>query len=267
MSLAALWQNRRWQVVVPPKPLTDAQLALIDRSPDETLDASAAAELLDAYRRSRSALWSVCGSRGFRIGFTVNWQPDAAGIGEPDPIESAPRVVQVFGRRSGDTSPSRLMAVPRSERSVIDLDEMIRTALAAALAEPEMITVPAPSDSDCDGCRPDVLTTQERWRDHATRVIRPRHVVIDSQVIVLPLRHVLSLGDLAPAEVLSIHQQLGRVRTQFQLASGATGLNCFANDGTAARQETAHVHLHVFGRSQDEPANPFELLAGPSRKP
>jgi diadenosine tetraphosphate (Ap4A) HIT family hydrolase len=60
---------------------------------------------------------------------------------------------------------------------------------------------------------------------------------------------------------VSIVARLDEVRDQFGQASGVTGLNCFANDGTAARQETPHVHLHVYGRSRDEAVNPFELLA------
>lgn len=54
--------------------------------------------------------------------------------------------------------------------------------------------------------------------------------------------------------------RLDETMHQFTLASAATGLSCFLNDGTAARQETPHVHLHVFGRSHAETANPFELL-------
>lgn len=92
-------------------------------------------------------------------------------------------------------------------------------------------------------------------------MIRPRQVMIDAQVIILPLRHVVSLGDLTADEVVSCSARLAEVREQFGSASGTTGLSCFANDGTAARQETPHVHLHVFGRARDEPANPFALLA------
>jgi diadenosine tetraphosphate (Ap4A) HIT family hydrolase len=105
-------------------------------------------------------------------------------------------------------------------------------------------------DHACDGCRPEVLSAQERWRADDVRVIRPRRVVVDSQVIVLPLRHAASLGDLVAAEVVSIIARLGEVREQFEMASGMTGLSCFANDGTAAHQETPHVRLHVVGRSR-----------------
>jgi hypothetical protein len=47
----------------------------------------------------------------------------------------------------------------------------------------------------------------------------------------------------------------------FATQNGSSGLSCFTNDGAAARQETPHVHLHVFGRASDRPANPFEMLA------
>lgn len=260
MAGSALWHNDRWQVTVPPRPLTAGHLVLVDRHQDQELDPSGAAGLLDAYRRSRSALWSVRGSRGFMISFPVGWQPDAVGIGEPDPIGTANRVVHVFGRAPGDVSPRTVMAVPRRQRHPATLAAQTSSALAAALADTLKITIPAPPDHDCDGCGPDILHSQERWRADGTRVIRPRTVLIDSQVMIMPLRHVVSLGDLTPGEVVSIVGRLQEVRSQFRQASGVTGLSCFANDGSAARQETPHVHLHVFGRSAQEQDNPFELL-------
>lgn len=265
MTATALWQNARWQVVLPEQSLTPAQLAIVDRDPTRGIDRDAAAAMLEAYRRARSALWQVARSRGFQVSFAVEWEPDEDAVGEPDPIAGAARVVQVFGRDpQAQVSPVRAMAQPRKHRSYLTSDPdriaALSDALAAPLVDGAEITVPGPSDAECDGCWPDVLTSQERWRADGVRVIRPRHVLIDPQVIVLPLRHVVSFGDLTAEELSSLFARLDEVRHQFGLASGSTGLSCFANDGTAARQETPHVHLHVFGRAADEADNPFVLL-------
>lgn len=266
-----LWTGRRWRVVVPDRPLTTEQLAIVDLLPRSTIDADAAAELITTYRRTRSALSSVGGSRGFQINFAVHWTPGPTVVGEPEPIADHDRVIHVFGRGGSDpTSPARAMARPPSLRTPATVSPARIASLTAALAAPSAITVAGPSETDCDGCAASVLTDQERWRADGIRVIRPHQVMIDSQVLLLPLRHLVSIGELTPEEVLSLTARLAEVRDQFALASGVTGLSCFGNDGIAARQETSHVHLHVFGRAADEAANPFALLAsrlGPPAAP
>lgn len=267
MPSTALWESDRWKVVLPLQPLSLGHLAIIDKAPTLGIDPVGALALLDAYRRVRSALWHVGGYRGFRVSFADAWEPDQDAIGEPDPIDREPRVIHVFGRGSADDalSPVRQMALPRKDREYAAVGASRITALAAALAPGEPVNVDGPSDQACDGCTPDVLTRQERWRRDGVRVIRPRSVLIDSQVIVLPLRHVVSFGDLTAAEVASLFARLREVRDQFNQASEVTGLSCFANDGVPARQETPHVHLHVLGRSRLESENPFVLLGGSSR--
>lgn len=257
-----LWENARWRIVLPERALTVGHVAIVDRDPARGLDHAGASGLIDAYRRSRSGLRMAAGCEGFQVSFAVRWEPDALGIGEPDPLEDAVRVVHVFGRKPDDpTSPVRAMTAPRPERLYATVDAHRVSTLEAALAAGDDIEVVGPPDRECtDGCGADVLTQQERWRAGGVRVIRPRRVIIDSHVIVLPLRHVVSIGELTAEEIVSVAARLEEVRDQFGLASGVTGLNCFVNDGSAARQETPHAHLHVLGRSRDEATNPFELL-------
>ncbi len=262
VSVTALWTNDRWQVVEPKRPVSAGHLAIVDRSPMNDVDRAGAAALIDAYRRARSALWKVVNHRGFMVSFAMDWQPDLDAIGEPEAIDGESRVIHVFGRGAANdaVSPVRVMASPAGERPYSKIDPARSAELARALEEGAAVEIVGPSDRECDGCSPQVLTSQERWRADGVRVIRPRSVAIDAQVIVLPLRHVVSIGDLHPDEVTSIFARLGEVLAQFNMASHVTGLSCFANDGTAARQETPHVHLHVLGRSKAEAANPFALL-------
>ena len=54
-------------------------------------------------------------------------------------------------------------------------------------------------------------------------MIRPRRVLIDPHVLVLPPRHVVCLRDLTPDEVASLMARLEEALRQFRLASGSTG--------------------------------------------
>ena len=234
MTWTSLWHNGSWSVGIPGRRLTTGHLVLVGQHPGQDTNEATAADFLDAYRRARSALWFVVGSRGFASSFALGWRPAADRIGEPDPISTDDQVLHVFGRASSDPlSPVRAMAIAASDREYVGGTDDQLEALAAALAEGRPVDVPGPSDDDCDGCAASVLTDQERWRADGVRVIRPRHVMIDSQVLVLPLRHVISVGDLTAAEVVSISGRLDEARRQFAAASGVTGLSCFVNDGTS----------------------------------
>lgn len=220
--------------------------------------------LVACYRRARAALNAVLGCDGFMISLALRWRPDADAIDEPEPSDGSV-AVHVFGRSVADEiTPAQAMAVPAGDRRpVMTSAEQagIDARLERALTDPRPYEVPALADRDvCDGCSASVLTDQERWRADDVRVIRPQRVLIDPHVLVLPLWHVPSLGDLTGREVASIAGRLGEALAQFGLASGSTGLSCFAIDGARAGQETPHVHLHVFGRAADETANPFVLL-------
>ena len=255
------WRNDRWLVGRPDPAETAAHLAIIDADPDQPIDATAARLLLAAYHRARSALWATRDSRGFQLSFSINWTPDAAGVGEPHPVGGRTRVIHVFGRSPTEsTSPTRVMAQPRHERHR-PAPEHDGAELALALTRTSDVRVDAPVDRDCDGCARDVLTTQERWREDGVRVIRPHAPIVDAQAIVLPVRHVVSVADLTADEIVSMAARLTELLHQFSLTSASTGLSCFLNDGTYARQETPHVHLHVYGRSRTEAVNPFEILA------
>lgn len=269
MSAEVLADQGSWRIVVPADRLIDAHLALVGGGPDRGLTYEDAADLIAAYRVATSALHQCLGSIGFMINFARSWRPYGHAIGEPNPIDGYDCAVHVFGRRPGEPlSPVRAMAAPRPDRRPVPPDPSLTEQLRQTLTRPVeslIISGPAPqpggSAEPCDGCASSVVTDQERWRRDGVRVIRPRQVQIDPHVLLLPLRHVVSLRDLTPDEVFSLAARLDEVLEQFRLASGSTGLSGFANDGIAARQETPHVHLHCYGRALDEPVNPYARLA------
>lgn len=261
-----------WRIVVPASRVVEPHLALVRGvGRIDALDQREAAGLIEAYRAATSALHHTFGVSGFVINFAVNWHPSQDGVGEPDPIEGAACAVHVFGRKPGEPiSPIRALTLPRSARRSLpptpDLLGQLRQQLSG---DPEPLIIEPPQSIRCEGCTGAVLTEQERWRSRDVRVIRPKRVLIDPHVIVLPIRHVVSLRDLEPDEASSMSARMFEALVQFRLASGSTGLSCFANDGLFARQETPHVQLHVYGRSPVERTNPVRLLASwlPSGQP
>lgn len=263
MAERDIWANQRWAIRRPTPTLTRGQVVVVDSDPTRAFDVDTAEQLLAAYRHARSILWSVLGARGFNVSFPVGWHPAEDSIGEPSPRDDGRQVLHVFGRGSSDdVSPIRVLAQPARERRPMVTDDLLEAALRDAPGSPSEVRPPPPPPSaGCDGCETAATLQQEIWRAEGVRVLRPRGHLIKAQALVLPVRHVVSAGDLTADELVSIAGRLSELRTYFANRSGSSGLSCFTNDGAAARQETPHVHIHVFGRADDESANPFQLLA------
>lgn len=258
-----------WTVATPTSPVTLAHVVLRPVTERAEWSRAGAADLAAAYRDARAALGSVFECDGFTVVFALNWRPSGAGIGEPTSEHAGS--VHVFGRYEGEPlKPSAAMSVAVDDRPAVLGDGQLRTALAASSSQQPTIPAPTVREGGCDGCIPSVRDEQERWRCAGVRVIRPMRSLIGPHSLVLPLRHVVSIGDLSPEEILSIRSRLIEVRKQFAEGYGSTGASCFVNDGRRAGQETPHVHLHVFGRAVDEAEHPFErlrdlLIARPAR--
>ncbi|MFD2082559.1 HIT domain-containing protein [Actinopolymorpha cephalotaxi] len=264
---AVLAESAYWQILRPGHALTDGHVALRLNVGAAIDDPQVAADLLHTYRTTCAGLRAVLGCDGFGVSFAWSWVPAGDGIGEPRAEWGQP-AIHVFGRTPNErVKPVRVMAQPvharpaamrPSERT--RLDRRLAGAFAAhADGAPRPDSDPNPAG--CDGCGPEVARDQELWRADGVRVIRPRAPLTEANVLVLPMRHVVSPASLRPAEVVSYAERLREVRAHFGDRFGATGLSCFLNDGARAGQETPHVHVHVFGRSADEPRNPFEVLA------
>lgn len=261
-----LAESAYWQILRPRYALSEAHVALRLNAGDPIDQADVAADLLHAYRTIRAGLRSVLGCDGFGVSFAWSWVPHGDGIGEPRAEWEQP-TIHVFGRAPNERAkPVRVMAMPVHERPAAlpcpertRLDRRLATTFAAGVGPAPCPDVQA-SPADCDGCLPEVTRDQELWRADEVRVIRPRRPLTDANVLVLPMRHVATPASLLPAEVVSYVERLREVRAYFADRFGATGLSCFLNDGARAGQETPHVHVHVFGRSADEPRNPFEVL-------
>jgi ATP adenylyltransferase len=87
------------------------------------------------------------------------------------------------------------------------------------------------------------------WRGELTFVVLNAYPYASGHVLVLPLRHVDSLGALGEAESAELWSATLRAVATIETAYEPDGLNMGANLGRAAGAGLpSHVHLHVLPR-------------------
>lgn len=106
----------------------------------------------------------------------------------------------------------------------------------------------------CPFCRllPDQVVTEDQ---HAL-AIRDRYPVAPDHTLVIPRRHVQSIFDLLPNELISVWQLVAKVRTQLNRQIQPDGFTIGINDGTAAGQTVNHAHVHVIPRTMGDVLDP-----------
>jgi ATP adenylyltransferase len=109
-------------------------------------------------------------------------------------------------------------------------------------------------DGDCVFCRlaasgPPSEENLVVWRGELTFVVLNAYPYASGHVLVLPLRHVDSLGALREAESAELWSATQRAVATIEAAYEPDGLNMGANLGRAAGAGLpSHVHLHVLPR-------------------
>ena len=87
------------------------------------------------------------------------------------------------------------------------------------------------------------------WRGSATFAVLNAYPYGSGHVLVLPLRHVEGLGDLAPDESAQLWETARAAAAAIAAAYDPDGLNLGANLGRAAGAGIpAHLHLHALPR-------------------
>jgi ATP adenylyltransferase len=87
------------------------------------------------------------------------------------------------------------------------------------------------------------------WRGESAFVVLNAYPYASGHVLVMPLRHVGSLGELTAAESAEVWSASQRAVTAIEGAYNPDGLNLGANLGRAAGAGIpSHVHLHVLPR-------------------
>ena len=101
---------------------------------------------------------------------------------------------------------------------------------------------------------------QEIVRTPLVKVIYPRRPVVESAVMIMPIRHCENIHALSSEETADIFAMVAKIQAVFQKIYAAEGYNLFANNGIAAGQHIPHVHFHLYGRMPHEPVSPFTVL-------
>ena len=97
---------------------------------------------------------------------------------------------------------------------------------------------------------------QLRWADAHCLVIRDAFPVSPGHSLVIPRRHVGSFFELTVAERASVLTGLDAARRELDAVFAPAGYNIGINDGPAAGQTVAHVHVHLIPRYEGDVDDP-----------
>jgi diadenosine tetraphosphate (Ap4A) HIT family hydrolase len=78
----------------------------------------------------------------------------------------------------------------------------------------------------------------------------------DGHALVIPRRHVASVGDLTEAEVTAIWQLLREMREVVRQRHRPDAFNIGVNDGPVAGQTVNHAHFHLIPRYRGDRPDP-----------
>lgn len=98
--------------------------------------------------------------------------------------------------------------------------------------------------SDCLFCQPNSDTNRHAARHGTAYARHDNYPATTGHVEVLPLRHVASITDLTPTEILDMHTLI----RQHITGSDANGWTIGINEGRAAGRTVDHVHIHLIPR-------------------
>jgi diadenosine tetraphosphate (Ap4A) HIT family hydrolase len=110
------------------------------------------------------------------------------------------------------------------------------------------------SDDACPFCdlAPDRVS---RSSTHA-RALADAYPVTDGHTLVVPVRHVASLFELAADELAEVWRLVGEVRAALAASHAPDAFTIGVNDGEAAGQTVGHAHVHVIPRRRGDVPDP-----------
>ncbi|AET69661.1 HIT family hydrolase, diadenosine tetraphosphate hydrolase [Desulfosporosinus orientis DSM 765] len=83
-----------------------------------------------------------------------------------------------------------------------------------------------------------------------------KHPVNEGHVLIIPKRHLVSLFDATPEEVMSIWKLIEEVKEELDHRFHPDGYNIGVNMGGAAGQTIFHLHVHVIPRYYGDVQDP-----------
>ena len=93
-------------------------------------------------------------------------------------------------------------------------------------------------------------------QNEMAQAIFDKFPVNEGHVLIVPRRHVASLFDLTPEEVMSIWRLVEQVKEMLNNRFHPDGFNVGVNEGAAAGQTIFHLHVHVIPRYYGDVPDP-----------
>ncbi|MCP5223539.1 MAG: HIT family protein [Thauera sp.] len=94
------------------------------------------------------------------------------------------------------------------------------------------------------------------FSDDVTLVIRDAFPVSPGHTLIIPRRHVGSFFELTPPERARMFELLTQAKAELDGTLQPDGFNIGINDGAAAGQTVAHLHLHLIPRYRGDTPDP-----------
>ncbi|MEV0766140.1 HIT domain-containing protein [Nocardia sp. NPDC050435] len=116
---------------------------------------------------------------------------------------------------------------------------------------------PASDSTACLFCRPDDPTQNRVLARRGSMYARwDNFPAARGHVEIVPLRHVESYFELTADEAADLHYLACQVKARLDTELRPDGYTIGINDGSAAGQTIAHVHLHLIPRWHGDVADP-----------
>lgn len=108
--------------------------------------------------------------------------------------------------------------------------------------------------SNCPFCQLDAARIV--FSDDVALVIRDAFPVSPGHTLIIPRRHVGSFFELTPPERARMFELLTQAKAELDGTLQPDGFNIGINDGAAAGQTVAHLHLHLIPRYRGDTPDP-----------
>lgn len=111
-----------------------------------------------------------------------------------------------------------------------------------------------PSDRDCPFCT--LPTERVRGANDLVIWIDDGYPITPGHSLILPRRHIASLLEATAEEWQAFREMLHEAEADLRKRLGPDGYNLGINDGEAAGQTVAHLHIHLIPRKKGDQADP-----------
>lgn len=125
-------------------------------------------------------------------------------------------------------------------------------------------------EKDCPYCNGEIEYQGIIYKDDLVLVFPTYIPITPGHLLVCPLRHVATIEDLTREELEALFNMVKKLRGVLKDVFNVEGFNVAWNEGKAAGQAIAHLHIHVVPRKEGDEGiyqyNPREFLYRPGSR-